>query len=104
MVVHTGAMDEFGALITSLGEHLVVTVGKENLQRVDIFGDESDGSAHIEIVLVDDAWDRMSGAIDKMIEIREMFLDELSIDYRFADQDSETAASANARRSNFVYA
>lgn len=79
-------------------------LGKDNLRRLDVFGDETDGAAHIEIGLVQNDWSNQSAAIDKMLEIREMFLNEMSINYRFIDEDSDTAESAHARRTMYVHA
>lgn len=92
-------MEEFDALVHSLGEHCVAYIGKENLRRLDVFGDVADSTAFIEIYLEENVWERQAEAIDKMIEIRGMFIDELSIDYRFVDEDSSTVESAEARRS-----
>lgn len=97
-------MDTFTALIHSLGEHVVDYIGKDHLERLDVFGDEGDSSAHIEIFLSNQTWDEHSRAIDKMIELRAMFLDELSIDYRFVESDSETNQSAEARHSTYSMA
>lgn len=94
-------MNEFEALVHSLGEHLVITLGKPNLRRIDVFADPTDGTAHIEIVLAQQTWECMSTVVDKMIEIREMFFDDIAIDYRFVTEDSETGASAEARRSDY---
>lgn len=94
-------MNEFEALIHSLGEHTVITLGRDNIRRIDVFGDPTDTTAHIEIVLRDQSWESMAAAVEKMIEVREMFFAEISIDYRFASEDSETPASAAARRSDY---
>lgn len=97
-------MEEFEALITSLGEHLVDYIGREHLQRLDVYGDEADGSAHIEVFLTENTWIQQSAVIDKMIELRAMFMDELAIDYRFAEVDSATASAASARHTAFSLA
>lgn len=81
-------MDEFGALVHSLGEHAVSYIRRENLKQLEIMADPMAGAAHIEICLSDDNWAAQSAAIDKMIELREMFLDEISIDYVFVDRES----------------
>lgn len=97
-------MDEFGALIHSLGEHTVTYLGKDNLSRLDIFGDDVQGTAYIEIALANNTWPAQAAAVDKMLEVREMFFDELSIDYRFISEDSETRESAAARQPAFCMA
>jgi len=97
-------MDEFGALIHSLGEYTVTYIGEQNLARLDIFGDDVAGTAYIEIALADNTWPSQSAAVDKMIEIREMYFDELAIDYRFISEDSETRQSSAARQPAFCMA
>lgn len=97
-------MDEFSALIQSLGEHAVDYIGKDNLLRLDVFGDEVDQSAHVEIFLCSEEWGDHSSAIDKMIELREMFMDDLAVDYRFAGADSSTVEDKNARHPAFQMA
>jgi hypothetical protein len=97
-------VDDFQALMHSLGEHAVDYIGKDSLRRLDVFGDEADGAAYIEICLEENSWDERSRAIDKMLEIREMFLDEVSIEYRFIDEDSSTVEAAVARGPAFCMA
>jgi hypothetical protein len=97
-------VNEFEALMSSLGEHVVGYIGQEHLARLFIYGDEVDLSASIEIFLEDESWASRTRAIDKMVEIREMFIDEISIDYRFVHEDSETIEAAHARRADFAMA
>lgn len=100
--MHYGDMDEFGALVHSLGEHIVDYIGKDHLSRLYIYGDESDASAFVEIFLENDTWEEQTRAVDKMIELRQMFLDDVSIDYRFLDADTDAEEAANARRVDFA--
>lgn len=97
-------MEDFQALVTSLGESTVTYLGKDNLLRLDVFADEIDMTAHIEIFLRDDSWAEQSRAIDKMIELREMFIEDISIGYRFSACDTSTSEAAHARRSSFSMA
>lgn len=83
-------VNEFEATIRSLGENVVSYIGRDNLEAVTIWSDEVSATADISIVLLNQAWDAEARAIDKMIEIREMFLDDLAIDYRF---DSDVTRS-----------
>lgn len=100
-VIHNGLVDDFKALISSLGESTVGYIGADNLQSLHVRGHEADGTAFVEICLAENSWDEQSRVIDTMLEIREMFFDELSIEYRFIDEDSSTreAADAHERRS-----
>ena len=74
--------------IHSLGEHVVSYLGRDHLKSVTIWGDELTATADISIVLSDDSWAEHERAIDKMIEIREMFLNDVAIDYRFDSEGS----------------
>lgn len=97
-------MQEIQALVQSLGETTVNTLGKANLARLDIFVDSPNGTAFAEIALHDNTWAQQSMAIDRMLEVRETFFDELAIEYRFITMDSETRAAAEARRPAFCMA
>ena len=81
-------VNEFDAVIHSLGEHVVSYVGSDNLRSVRIWSDELSGTADISIVLADESWDAESRAIERMLQVREVFLDELSFDYRFDPAES----------------
>jgi hypothetical protein len=97
-------MDAFTALVHSLGEHAVTYIGKQNLRRLDIFGDERDGTAFMEVFLQENTWEQQTAAIDKINELRDIFFDELSIDFRFMSEDSSTAEAAHARQPSFCLA
>lgn len=84
-------MNEFQAIVHSLGENIVDCIGKDHLQQVTVFGDDRSGTAEVEIGLADFTWPEQERAIDRMVEIRAMFLDELSISYHFVEPDLESA-------------
>ncbi len=96
-VIHNGLVDDFQALISSLGESTVTYIGRDHLRSLDILGDEMDGTAFLQICLAEDTWDAQTRAVDKMLEIREIFLDELSVEYRFIDEDSSTREALAAQ-------
>lgn len=79
-------MDDHEALVTSLGEHCVDYIGKNNIRQLSASFDSVNGIAHVEICLDNDSWSARETAIDKMIEVRSMFLDEVSVDYAFSDE------------------
>lgn len=81
-------VNEFDAVIHSLGEHVVSYIGRDNLEAVRIWGDETSGTADISIVLKSQTWDAQERAIDKLVEVREVFLDDIAIDYRFDTEES----------------
>lgn len=79
-------MDGHEALVTSLGEHCVDYIGKNNVRQLTATFDGFNGIAHVEICLHNDSWSARESAIDKMIEVREMFIDHVSVDYAFSDE------------------
>lgn len=95
-------MDEFEALVHSVGENSVDYIGKDALKLLTVTGDPQSMAARVEICLEDNSWAEQTRVIDRMIEIRTMFLDELSIDYVFVDEDNCTRSAA--RRSDYSYA
>jgi hypothetical protein len=97
-------MDDFQALISSLGESTVAYVGESNLQSLLVFGDPADMTAAIELGLRENTWELQEHAIDRLLEVREIFLDELSISYCFVTPDSSTAEAAAAREPDFCMA
>ncbi len=102
LVCITWFMDEFEATITSLGEHAVDYIGRQNLRQLAVFGDHHNSSADIQICLAVNDWASQTAAIDKMIELRAMFISELSIQYHFIEEDNYTPTAAT--RSDFTYA
>jgi hypothetical protein len=99
-----GLMNDFEALIQSLGEHIIEYLKAARVSRVRIFPDANSESAHIEICLSDHSWSAQSSAIDKMIEIRAIFLDDIAFDYAFVDEDQCGSDSAASRSADFVAA
>lgn len=95
-------MNDFEAIIASLGEHSVDYLGRDSLSQLVVRCDSIGESARIEIWLTRNTWDEQSRAVSRMPEIRRMFLDEISIDYVFMSEDAETEDAAS--RSDFAYA
>lgn len=85
---------EFEALIQSLGEHVVDYLGT-SVSTVRIWADELTETARIQICLREATWEAQARAIDKMLELRGMFLDDLSFDYYFVDADACTPLSSS---------
>lgn len=95
-------MDDFEALIHSLGEHSVDYIGKDRLRQLVVFGDALSETARIEICLTENTWSEQTRVIERMLELRAMFLDELSLDYLFVDEDNCTRTAAE--RSDYCFA
>lgn len=81
-------MNEFEATVHSLGESTVEYLRPAGVLKVRIWADELSASAHVEICLESQEWEPQSRAIDKMIELRGIFLDDLSFDYVFVDEET----------------
>lgn len=99
-------MDDFDALVHSLGEHSVSYLRRDlKLAQLSVFGDQLTGSAFVEIVLSHPTWEERGTAIDRMIEIREMFLDEISISYAIHDdEDCDDPGVLKDREADYVAA
>ncbi|MGO4600380.1 hypothetical protein [Terrabacter sp. 2YAF2] len=89
-------MNAFEIAVQSLGAQIVSYIGRDRLASVSIAADELTATAEIAIVLRDQSWAEEERAIDKMVEIRGMFLDDLSFDYRF-DSSVELSHTASTR-------
>lgn len=97
-------MNEFDAVVHSLGEHLVDGIGKEHLTHVLVSPDELTATAEVTIVLSERTWAEQERAIDKIVDLREMFLEEISFDYRFAPEPDGrlVTTSTKAEQLEFV--
>lgn len=96
-------MSDFDATIHSLGEHLVDYIGRDHLQQLTVTGREPFGEADVEICLQEDTWEEQSWAIDRVLAVREMFLNELSITYRFISPGG-CEQPRNSKRTDFALA
>ncbi len=98
-------MNPFQALIRSLLEHYVEYIARDvDLRALRVTGDELTASAHVEIVLGKDTWDGQQRAIDHMIEVRAMFIDDVSLDYVFVNMEDWQHADAHGAAAQFVFA
>lgn len=78
-------MSQFEAAMNSLGVWSV-----NNLPGVDLVRltpDEADRTVEIEIQLTNDSWAAREQVIDRMIDVRVMYLSDFSIAYSFIDGD-----------------
>ena len=89
-------MNEFEALGSSLLQQVVAYIGEDHLQSVRVLLDDHDSSADVAIGLRNDVWEEQSRAIDKMIEIREMFMDEVAMEYHFVRAETSDVMSSES--------
>lgn len=97
-------MHPFQALMESVLEHC-----RDYLQRAEVdpqalrvTGDYYAETVHVEIALGEQSWDAEARAIDQMIEVRGIFLDDVSLTYEFVDRDALQAQIADTNRRDFV--
>lgn len=90
--------DEFDVIIDSLGNMTLSWVPQA--ESVCIYPDAEQGTAVVEICLSTDDWQVHEAAVDKMVELRGMFIDDLSMDYRFTHgvADCRTSERPGARQ------
>lgn len=81
-------VNDFQCAIWSFGEHVVDYIGTDNLLAVRVSADDLTASADVSIVLASASWEDEERAIDQMLALRELFLDDLSFDYRFDSADN----------------
>ncbi|MGB3258431.1 MAG: hypothetical protein WBA72_10645 [Ornithinimicrobium sp.] len=96
-------MCDFEATINSLGEHLSDYIGREDLRQLTVLGREDTGEAEVTVCLRDDTWAAQERAIDKIIAVRELFMDEVALDYHFLGSDSCVEAM-DFKRTDFALA
>ncbi|GAA1434405.1 hypothetical protein GCM10009616_28750 [Microlunatus lacustris] len=96
-------MTEFEALVRSLGEHLVSYIGKDHLRRLSVSIDEATLSATADICLASDDFSMVMEAIERVGEVRLMFMDELSFDYVLSGPE-DCSPRSTSRQRDLVFA
>jgi hypothetical protein len=74
------------------------------LQALRVTGDSVSESCHVEIVLCKDTWEEQARAIDHMVEIRQMFIDDVALSYEFIRAEDWQASDTTPARAEVVYA
>lgn len=94
-------MTEFEAAIDSLGIWSVNNL--PGVEFVRLTADESDRTVDMEIRLSHDTWNAREKVIERMIDVRAMYLSDFSIAYKFIGIDGdETMTQAGARALEFA--
>ncbi len=88
--------DEFSLIIDSLGNLALSWV--PDVQAIRIYPDPVQGVACMEVCLRHDTWEQRERAVDKLVELRSMFIDDLSLSYRFTDGACECVTDAPGAR------
>ncbi|GGC03163.1 hypothetical protein [Cellulomonas carbonis] len=95
-------MDDFKVIIDSLGNYTLGALMSADVELVRVWSDEVDRSAHMEICLRDDDWDSRAKAIKAMAEVREIFIDDLALDYVFGASCAGSGQTADSRSAVFA--
>ncbi len=78
--------EDFETLGKSVIQTVVTYVGGSNLARAVVTGHHPTLSVEVELQLKNDTWEAQSRAIEKMLEVREIYLDEVALDYWFVSE------------------
>lgn len=84
-------------IIDSLGNYSVSML--EGVHEVRILVDEDDRTAHMELCLRSDTWGNRERVVDQMVEIREMFIDDVSISYSFGSSEAADLVQSEGAQS-----
>ncbi len=87
--------DSFRATVVSLGEWTLDNLkGTVPFTHIQVLADPSLGFARLTLTLDPDTWENRSAALDKLAEVRIMFLDELALEFSFEECLSEDPSAA----------
>ncbi|MEO8527691.1 MAG: hypothetical protein ABI435_01290 [Pseudolysinimonas sp.] len=95
--------DDVRALVSSIGEHAVNMIGKENLLGLEVFLDKEELSAEITVSLRDNTDESQREAIAALFGVEELFYDEAVLSFQFVD-DIAAKGDARVARAQFSYA
>lgn len=95
---------EIRALTTSIGEHSVDNIGKENVRGLQVLYDDLDCSAAITVELADNAEQMQRAALASLIEVEQLFYDEAVLSFHFVDDIAAHGDMRVARKPQYSYA
>lgn len=85
--------NHFRILMDSLGNAAVGVLG-DAVEAVRVWPDEYLGTARVGIILRNDNWDTRLDALQRVDHLREMFIDELVLEFAFEDRGDDLPAGA----------
>lgn len=97
-------MDENQVLTRSIGEHSVAAIGVEHLLALTVTFDSRDASCTIEFVLRDNSDQEQLRAIEKLLDVQMLFMDEASIEFRIEDLNSDGTDRHSLSQRQYSYA
>lgn len=88
--------DEVQILVTAVGEYTLSTLGSENLAGLRVTLDPHEMSAHITVALRDNSDGNQRAAVDRILEVEDVYFDELVIGFSLVraleDEDAPRAS------------
>ena len=81
--------DEVQVLVTAVGEYTLSTLGRENLSGLQVTLDPRDMSCHVTVALRDNSDGAQKQAISDLLEVEEVYFDELVLAFSLVDALSE---------------
>ncbi|SEH97215.1 hypothetical protein SAMN04515692_10874 [Leifsonia sp. CL147] len=88
--VRMTGLSEFEALTHAIGEYTVDTLGKENLEGLQVIANPRESTALVTIALKDQSNDAQRQAIATMFDIELLYADEMGLTYVFVDHIRDT--------------
>ena len=82
-------MDENEILTRSIGENAVDMIGRDHLRALSVLFDARDAGCTIAVVLRENTDEEQLRAIDRLIDVQMLFIDEASIEFRIDDEASD---------------
>jgi hypothetical protein len=86
-----GVTEDFRVLIDSLGNATLGMLSSAGLTSVRIFPEEAAGTAHLILELKQDGWVQRRAALERLAEVRSMFIDDIVFDYSFCETGEGSA-------------
>lgn len=95
-MVEGRSVHEFEALIRSLGENIrdYLDSAGVGMTRVTVEVDAFTQTAHVVVELRVRTWEAESKAIDVLLDVRGMFVDDISFDYEFTERASDSRGNS----------
>jgi hypothetical protein len=94
-------VDEFDALINAMGEWTVGRLRDLGLVSLLIHGDPHVGQARMVVQLEKDTWEIRRKAVEALVEIRTLYMDEIAVEFSFTDREP---ALGRAQTRTYQYA
>ncbi|NQX15122.1 hypothetical protein [Rathayibacter sp. VKM Ac-2857] len=96
------SIDDLETLTESIGQFTLSSLGKENLRRLSVVVNPVDQTCEVSITLVDDSGESQLEIIRSMLEVEQVFLDDVVMSFSFVDIDDASVAHGLQRQ--FSYA